>query len=127
LKNVLVPPFDRAYSALLEDLEQRCLLDETLVVVMAEFGRSPKLDRLAGRGHWGHVFSIALAGAGIRGGTVHGASDERAAYPQQGRVEPKDVTATLFGRLGYPPGTEIHDPFGRPLPISRGRVIDAIV
>jgi len=127
LKNVLVPPFDRAYSALIEDLEQRGMLDDTLVVVMAEFGRSPKLDARAGRGHWGYVFSTALAGAGIRGGTVYGSSDAHAAYPKSGRVEPQDISATIFNRLGYPRETELHDPFDRPLPISRGQVIEAIV
>ncbi len=127
LKQVLVPPFDQAFSALLEDLEQRGLADETLVVVMAEFGRSPKLDGAGGRGHWGYVFSIAMAGAGIRGGTVYGASDAHAAYPRSGRVEPQDITATIFHLLGYPPETEIHDPLGRALPISRGRVIRPIL
>lgn len=127
LKNALVPPFDQAYSALLEDLEQRGLLDETLVVVMAEFGRSPKLDARAGRGHWGYVFSIALAGAGVQGGRVHGASDEQAAYPKRGRVEPKDISATIFRCLGYPPETELYDPFERALPISTGRIIEEIL
>lgn len=127
LKNVLVPPFDQTYSALLEDLEQRGMLEETLVVVMAEFGRSPKLDTRGGRGHWGHVFSIALAGGGIKGGTVHGVSDKQAAYPSSGRVEPKDITATIFQTLGYPPDTMIKNPLGRELPVSRGRVIHEIL
>ena len=127
LKNVLVPPFDQAFSALLDDLEQRGMLDETLVVVMSEFGRPPKLDKRGGRGHWGYVFSTALAGAGIRRGTVFGASDAHAAYPKADRVEPKDITATIFHCLGYPPQTALHDPFGREFPISRGRVIEEIV
>lgn len=127
LKNVLVPPFDRAYSALLSDLKQRGLLDSTLVVVMSEFGRSPKLDVNAGRGHWGHVFSVALAGGGIRGGTVCGASDKHAAYPEVDRVEPQDITATIFHCLGYRPESELRDPLGRPHPISRGRVIDSVI
>jgi hypothetical protein len=127
LKNVLVPPFDQAYSALLTDLRDRGVLDDTLVVVMSEFGRSPKLDANAGRGHWGHVFSIALAGGGVRGGMVYGASDKHAAYPALDRVGPQDVTATIFHALGHPPHGELHDPLGRPHPISRGRVIDAVV
>ena len=127
LKNVLVPPFDQAYTALLEDLEQRGTLDETLVVVMAEFGRTPKINAAAGRGHWGYVFSVALAGCGIRGGTVYGASDEIGGYPKEGRVDSEDVTATIFHCLGYPPHTEIHDPLGRALPISRGQVIRQIL
>ena len=127
LKNVLVPPLDQAYAALLTDLSDRGLLDETLVVCMAEFGRSPKLDANGGRGHWGSVFSVALSGGGIQGGQVHGASDDQAAYPREGIVHPQDLTATLFHQLGYPPETELHDAFGRPLPISRGNVIDAVV
>jgi hypothetical protein len=127
LKNALIPPFDQAYSALLRDLVERNMLDDTLVVVMSEFGRSPKLDANAGRGHWGHVFSVALAGGGIRGGQVYGSSDQHAAYPKDNRVEPPDITATIFHCLGYSPQTEFHDPLGRPHPISRGRVIDAIV
>jgi hypothetical protein len=127
LKNVLVPPLDQAYSALLTDLAERGLLDETLVVCMAEFGRSPKLDGNGGRGHWGSVFSVALSGGGIKGGQVHGASDDQAAYPREGIVHPQDLTATIFDRLGYSPETQLHDAFGRPLPISRGDVIEAIV
>ena len=127
LKNVLIPPLDQAFSALLDDLEERGRLDETLVVCMAEFGRTPKFNARGGRDHWGHVFSIALAGGGIRGGVVHGASDVEGGYPSEGRVEPQDVVATIFHQLGYSPGTEIHDPAGRPLPISRGEVIREIV
>src|SRR5207245_2711683 len=75
LKEVLAPPTDRAFAALLEDLESRGLLEETLVVCMAEFGRSPRLDGNGGRNHWGSVFSVALAGGGVRGGQVYGSSD----------------------------------------------------
>jgi hypothetical protein len=127
LKNVLVPPLDQAHSALLTDLADRSLLDETLVVCMAEFGRSPKLDGNGGRGHWGSVFSVALSGGGIKGGRVHGASDDQAAYPKEGIVHPQDLTATIFDRLGYSPETELHDAFERPLAISRGDVIEQIV
>jgi len=94
---------------------------------MAEFGRTPKLNAVAGRGHWGYVFSIAMAGGGIRGGTVHGASDRKGGHPKEGRVEPPDVAATIFHCLGYPPDTQIQDPLGRSLPISRGQVIRQIV
>ncbi len=123
LKTVLVPPFDQALSALLDDLEGRNLLEETLVVCLAEFGRSPKLNAKGGRGHWGSVFSVALAGGGIRGGQVYGASDEQAAYPRDKIVHPEDITATIFHCLGYPPETQIHNPLNRPFPISRGRVL----
>jgi hypothetical protein len=123
LRTVLVPPMDQAYSALLEDLEQRGLLGETLVVCMAEFGRTPRINARAGRDHWGFVYSLALAGGGIRGGQVYGSSDRVGGFPRDGRVQPQDVTATIFHALGYEPDTEIHDNLGRPLPISRGEVI----
>ena len=108
------PPTDRAYSALLEDLDRRGLLDETLVVCMAEFGRTPRLDGNGGRNHWGSVFSVALAGGGIRGGQVYGASDRIGAYPAEGRVRPEDLSATIFHCLGIHPQTEYHDPLGGP-------------
>lgn len=127
LKTVLVPPMDQAFAALLDDLAARGLLDETLVVCMAEFGRTPKFNGRAGRDHWGHVFSVALAGGGIRGGQVYGASDAIGGYPKDGRVLPQDLLATLFHCLGYRPDTEVHDTLGRPLPLSRGRVIDRIL
>jgi hypothetical protein len=127
LKTVLAPPTDRAVAALLDDLEQRGLLEETLVVCMAEFGRSPKMNAAGGRDHWGHVFSVALAGGGIKGGTVHGASDRHGGHPKEGRVLPQDLTATLFHCLGHRPDTEIHDNLGRPLAISRGEVIQSIL
>jgi hypothetical protein len=123
LRTVLLPPTDRAYSALLEDLSHRGMLDETLVVCMAEFGRSPRINRAAGRDHWGYVYSAALAGGGVRGGQVHGASDAVGGLPKSGRVQPHDLTATIFHALGYRPDTEIRDNQGRPFPISRGEVI----
>jgi hypothetical protein len=127
LKTALMPPMDLAYSALLEDLRARGLLDETLVVWMGEFGRTPKINARGGRDHWGHVFSIALAGGGVRGGAVYGASDRIAGYPREGRVEPWDLTATMFHCLGFHPDTLIHDQFGRPLALSKGRVIEQIL
>jgi hypothetical protein len=127
LKNALMPPMDQAYSALLEDLEQRGLLDETLVVWIGEFGRSPKINASGGRDHWGSVFSAALAGGGVQGGTVYGRSDREGGYPLDGRVEPQDLTATVFHCLGYEPQTEMHDRFGRPFPISTGHPIRAIL
>ncbi|MBS0265339.1 MAG: DUF1501 domain-containing protein [Planctomycetes bacterium] len=127
LKTVLVPPADMAISALLEDLEARGMLDETLVVCMAEFGRTPRFNGAAGRDHWGHVYSVALAGGGIRGGMVYGASDPIGAYPKEARVAPQDLTATIFHCLGYDPHTEIRDTLDRPLPISRGEVIRPIL
>jgi hypothetical protein len=127
LKEVLVPPTDRAYSALIEDLDRRGLLDETLVVCMAEFGRTPRLDGNGGRNHWGSVFSVTLAGAGVRGGQVYGSSDRIGAYPLEGRVRPEDLSATIFYCLGYASQTEFQDPLGRPHPLSRGEVLHAIL
>jgi hypothetical protein len=123
LKNNLMPPMDLAYSALLEDLQTRGLLDETLIVWMGEFGRSPKINRGGGRDHWGSVFSVALAGGGVRGGQVLGSSDKIGGHPREGRVQPQDLTATVFHCLGYPPHTEMRDTLGRPIVISRGEVI----
>lgn len=127
LKDALMPPMDLAYSALLEDLQQRGLLEETLVVWMGEFGRSPKINPSGGRDHWGHVFSTALAGGGVIGGAVHGQSDRQGGYPIEGRVEPQDLSATIFHCLGYAPQTELRDRFGRPLAISQGKPIEAIL
>jgi hypothetical protein len=123
LRMALMPPMDQAYSALLEDLVQRGMLDETLVVWMGEFGRTPRHNGGGGRDHWGQVFSVALAGGGVRGGMVYGASDSIGAFPRDGRVQPQDLAATIFHCLGYRPDTEIHDPLGRPVPISRGDVL----
>ena len=127
LRRFLMPWMDQAWSALLTDLEERGLLDETLIVWVGEFGHTPKFNGNAGRDHWGQCFSIALAGGGVRGGVVHGKSDGHAAYPVSGRVEPRDLLATLFHCLGHAPDTELHDTEGRMIPLSRGRVIEEIL
>jgi hypothetical protein len=121
LRKHLMPVMDQTYSALIEDLDQRGLLDETLVVWMGEFGRTPKINGNGGRDHWGSVFSIALAGGGVRGGQVHGASDRHGAFPQEGMVSAADVSATVFYALGYRPETPIYDALDRPIAISQGR------
>jgi hypothetical protein len=94
---------------------------------MAEFGRTPKLNGGGGRDHWGQVFSVALAGGGVKGGVVHGASDKIAAYPKDGRVTPPDLHATIYHCLGIPRDAEIHDGLGRPLPVVRGEAIRAVL
>jgi hypothetical protein len=127
LKTVLVPPTDQAFSALLEDLSQRGLLDETLVVCMAEFGRSPKMNARAGRDHWGSVFSIAMAGGGVRGGVAYGASDRLGGEPKDGLALPEDISATIFHCLGYQPETTLQDIQGRTLSISQGQVLHPIL
>lgn len=127
LKSFLMPMMDQTFSALLMELEERNLLDSTLVVACAEFGHTPRFNAKLGRDHWGNCFSIALAGGGVQGGAVYGKSDDRAAYPVSGRVEPKDILATVFHLLGYDPETPLRDNLGRTQPLSRGRVIDEIL
>jgi hypothetical protein len=120
LKNDLLPPADRAFSALIEDLDGRGLLDSTQVVALAEFGRTPQINKSAGRDHWPDCYSIVLAGGGVRGGAVYGASDRMAAYPEADPVTPGDLAATLFWRLGIDPATPIHDLTGRPYRLAEG-------
>lgn len=127
MKSPLMPIMDAAYATLLDDLAARGLLDETLVVWMGEFGRSPKINGVAGRDHWGHVFSVALAGGGIRGGQALGQSDKIAGFPKEGRLRPHDMTATVYHCLGISPDTTVHDSLGRPLAVSQGEVIRGAV
>jgi len=127
LQDVLCPMFDVGYSALIEDLDQRGLLDETLVVAIAEFGRTPKINTWGGRDHWGHVFSFALAGAGIRGGQVYGSSDKTGGYPATHRVQPQELTATIFHLLGIGHEATFRDRTGRPLPVSKGEPLWALL
>ena len=120
LQDVLCPQFDVGFSALLTDLEQRGLLDETLVVAIGEFGRTPKINSFGGRDHWGGVFSFVMAGAGIRGGQVYGSSDRNGAYPAANRVQPPDFTATIFHLLGIGHEATFPDRAGRPLHVTKG-------
>lgn len=120
LRQYHLPYFDLTFTALLEDLESRGLLDETLVVVMGEMGRTPKVNANAGRDHWTHCYSVLLAGAGIRGGAVYGSSDKLAAYPNENPVSPADICATIYELLGIPAHTMLPDHFGRPIAISHG-------
>jgi len=115
LRQRLAPPTDQALAALLDDLADRGLLDDTLVVCLGEFGRSPKINGKAGRDHWPHVQSILLAGAGIPGGTVYGASDRDGAYPRDKAISPPSLMATLLHLLGVPADLEAIDRSGRPL------------
>ena len=114
LEKSLIPGFDQAFSALIEDLEERGLLDETLVVAVGEIGRTPKPNATWGRGHWSFCFPAVLAGAGIRGGIVYGRSDKDAAWPADRAVSPEDLAATIFHALGLDPETHVPDPQGRP-------------
>lgn len=133
LKVHLLPRFDQAFSTLLEDMESRGLLDDTLVVCMGEFGRAPRValeprfDGTApGRKHWAAVYSIVLAGAGVGRGGVVGASDRIGAYPSTSPYGPWDVAATLFAALGIDPGTHYTDPADRPYVVSTGKPIAAL-
>jgi uncharacterized protein (DUF1501 family) len=126
LKNELLPLLDRGLSALLDDLAGRGLLDETLVVVMGEFGRTPKINADAGRDHWGSCGSVVLAGGGLKRGIVVGASDKIGAYPTSQPVSPPDLTATIFHALGMDPKELMLNEQGRPLPLSTGQPIAAL-
>src|SRR5947209_10515892 len=120
LKSYLIPITDQTLPTLLEDLDSRGLLDETLVVWVGEFGRSPRINAMAGRDHWPQCYSALLAGGGVRRGFVYGASDKLGAYPASDAVRPEDLAATLFHLLGIDPHTEVSDALHRPLPVAKG-------
>ncbi len=128
LKTQLVPPMEQAYAALLDDLESRGLLDSTLVLWLGDFGRTPIINKDAGRDHWPHCYSMVLAGGGIRGGQIIGESDAHAAYPRQNPVAPADIHATVFTALGYDPhGITYLSPEGRPFPLSEGQPLPSLL
>ncbi len=127
LKTNLLPPMDRGVSALLEDLETRGLLDETLVVWMGDMGRTPRVNKSAGRDHWSFSYSIVLAGGGIRRGEVYGSSDRSAAFPSTNPVGPPDIAATIFHCLGIDPRAHIIDQQGRPLVVSAGTPVKGLL
>ncbi len=136
LKTRLMPASDQAFSALLDDLDARGLLDETLIVWTGEFGRTPRVGQGVvggagagrdGRDHWPHCFTTVLAGAGIRGGTVFGASDRWAAYPARDPVTPADIAATVYHLLGVDPALELNDPLGRPLRLCLGTPLSSVL
>jgi len=131
LRRFLLPPMDRAVSALLDDLETRGLLDTTLVAMAGEFGRTPKISTLAGateagRDHWGRVQTAFFAGGGVRGGTIVGSSDRFGGEPASDPQRPEDFAATLYHGLGLRPDTVWHDELGRPFPLSDGRPIPGL-
>jgi hypothetical protein len=121
-----LPALDQAYAALLEDLAQRGLLDETLVVLTGEFGRTPKINAQQGRDHWGSCYTTVLAGGGIAGGQVYGSSDRDAAYPRSNPVVPEDILATIYEALGIPASAEIHDSLSRPHALCPGQPLTAL-
>jgi len=128
LRDGLLPPLDQAVSALLDDLEVRGLLDETLVVMLGEFGRTPRISELKpgdvpGRDHWPAVFPAVFAGGGVVGGQVIGKSDRLGAYPVSKTFGPPDLAATVYHALGVDPATELHDRLGRPVRLCSGEVM----
>lgn len=122
-----LPITDQTLPTLLNDLEQRGLLQDTLVVWAGEFGRTPKINDNASRDHWPQCYTVLLAGGGVKRGFVHGASDKTASYPAEDPVRPEDLAATIYYLLGIDPQTEIHDRSGRPLAISAGKPVTAVI
>src|SRR5207245_8538704 len=113
--------FDRAFASLVADLDQRGLLQQTLVLATAEFGRTPKVNSGGGRDHWPWVYSVALAGGGAAEGVVYGSSDKSAAYPTSHPHDPRDLAATVYHLLGVPSETIVYDQTNRPYPLVIGR------
>ncbi len=131
LRNRLLPITDQAVPTLIQDLKSRGLLDDTLVLWMGEFGRSPRVENTQqfgpnGRGHWPKCYTVLMAGGGVIPGAIHGSSDRIGAFPATDPVSPDDVAATLFWALGIDPATEVFDTLGRPLPIAAGKPITGI-
>jgi hypothetical protein len=123
-----MPPLDQALAALIEDLESRGLLSKTLVMVSSEFGRTPKINNDAGRDHWPKVFSVMLAGGGVKGGLVYGASDATATEPEFDKVSPEDLATTMYHLLGIVADKELMAPGDRPIEIcDGGKIIQNIL
>src|SRR5262245_55028088 len=127
LKDKLLPPTDQGVAALLEDLQQRGLLDETLVVWMGDMGRTPRINNGAGRDHWSFCYSVLLAGGGVLPGQVYGSSDRTASYPSTNPVSPADLAATFYHCLGIDPRAHVTDQQGRPLVVSTGNVVHGVL
>ena len=127
MRERLMPPADQALSALFQDLRDRGLEEDTLVVVLSEFGRTPHINKDAGRDHWPEAQTILLSGAGISGGTVHGATDRHAAFPTADPVTPPDLGQSILHLLGVPAHLELHDSQGRPFQASTGRVDEKLI
>jgi len=128
LKDGILPIQDRGFAVLLEDLAERGLLDETLVVWCGEFGRSPNINKQAGREHWPWAYPVVFAGGRVRAGVLFGATDKKGAYPTTDPVTPQDIAATIYHCLGVDPETRIPDRLGRPVEVgSGGKVIRQIL
>ena len=127
LSKKLLPPFDQGLSAFLEDLDDRGLLDTTLVMALGEFGRTPRINKDAGRDHWPDVYSLVIAGGGIQRGTTVGASDWQAAFPLRNPIAPWDISATMYHLLGIAPQTHIYNRQQRPFLLSPGNVVSDLL
>ncbi len=136
MKKALCPPFDQALSALISDMDARGLLDETLVVVMGEFGRTPKIgfvtssagaSKSNGRDHWPYCYTVLFAGAGVSCGTIYGSSDRTAAFPRENPVGSEDIAATIYEVLGIDPTTELHDTQNKPYTLCTGKPIRSVM
>src|SRR4051812_16460150 len=117
MRDLVAPMYDQAYSALIEDLSQRGMLDTTMVCTLAEFGRTPKVNPAGGRDHWPQVWTVGFAGGGVKGGRVIGRSDPIGGYPAERPVFPPDIVATIFHSLGFDPESTLPGPAGRPFPL----------
>jgi hypothetical protein len=122
----LLGPFDQGFSALIEDLDQRGLLETTLVIAMGEFGRTPRINTSGGRDHWPDCYSVVMAGGEVAAGGTYGESDRHGAYPIADAVTPGDLAATVLWRFGISWRDEIHDPLGRPMPLAEGSPIKTL-
>jgi hypothetical protein len=128
LKEDLMPSADRAFSALVSDLDERGLLDSTLVIMMGEMGRTPRINNRAGRDHWSMAQSIIWAGGGVKSGQVLGATDKTCSYPTTEPYGVEDVLCTFFHQMGIDTNKTYYTPLGRPVPIvNGGRVIPDLV
>jgi hypothetical protein len=117
MRDIVAPMYDQGYSALIEDLFQRGMLDDTMVTCLAEFGRTPKINPAGGRDHWPNCWTVNFAGGGIKGGEVVGKSDDIGGYPTERPVAPKEIVATIYQALGIDLTTELPGPQGRPYPV----------
>ncbi len=127
LRDYQLPMTDQTLPTLIAELKERGLFDDTLIVWMGEFGRTPKLNDNISRDHWPQCYTVLLAGGGAKRGYVHGASDKQAAYPDRDPVLLDDLTATIFALLGVDPQTEVRDKLNRPIPVSAGRIVSGLM
>ena len=128
LKKTLLPQFDAACSSLIEDLAQRGMLERTLVAVLGDFGRTPKINANAGRDHWNACYTIMLAGGGVKAGYVHGASDRTGSLPASSHVSPGDIVATIYRLLGVDHRHTLYDALDRPhAVVPKARVVQPLI